>query len=260
MSKIHKIQVISDIHFDVMPCPAPTLAKDADAVVVAGGTCAGAEKAFAYLRAAFPSPIPLVLVLGNEEFHGWYILEELTRARRLALDYDVLLLENTSIEAGGVRFVGATLWTGYDLDGPEGQAAAMAAAMRDMDDHRRIFLTRTPSRRFLPQQALERFGRSSAYIAKALGQPFEGPTVVVTHHAPSARSLDPGLGSDRLSNAFASRLDQLVEVGGADLWIHGHTQYSCDYLLGRTRVISNPQGYGGDNQAFDPALVIEVQR
>jgi predicted phosphodiesterase len=30
---------------------------------------------------------------------------------------------------------------------------------------------------------------------------------------------------------------------GPDLWVHGHTHKSFDYMLGKTRVIVNPFGY-----------------
>jgi hypothetical protein len=62
-----------------------------------------------------------------------------------------------------------------------------------------------------------------------------------------------------LNPAFALDLDSLIEQSGVPLWIHGHTHYNVDYVLGSTRVLSNQRGYpdqlcGG----FDPSLVIEL--
>lgn len=86
--------------------------------------------------------------------------------------------------------------------------------------------------------------------------------MVVTHHAPSARSVEPKYAGSPLNAAFVSNLDALVERSGADLWIHGHTHYPVDYAIGATRVFSNPRGYARDgmpeNARFDPYCVVEI--
>jgi Icc-related predicted phosphoesterase len=87
--------------------------------------------------------------------------------------------------------------------------------------------------------------------------------VVVSHHAPSPRSVAPRYGADLVSAAFASDLESLIEHYEPDLWIHGHTHDSFDYQLGRTRVVCNPRGYVSsqgnlENSRFDPELIIEI--
>ena len=135
----------------------------------------------------------------------------------------------------------------------------IAAARDGMNDYRRITMSKKPWRRFLPRDALVMHVRSRAWLAQALATPFDGATVVVTHHAPSLRSLARGRVPSSLDPCYASDLDALVAGSGATLWIHGHTHHCCDYQLGGTRVINNGHGYGGENRgAYDPALVIEV--
>lgn len=84
--------------------------------------------------------------------------------------------------------------------------------------------------------------------------------MVVTHHAPSLRSVAPEYRTDPVSSAFASDLEDLVTSSGASLWIHGHTHFVVDYRLGKTRVISNPRGYVPNDIAdgFQPDLVVEM--
>ena len=83
--------------------------------------------------------------------------------------------------------------------------------------------------------------------------------MIVTHHAPSDRSLPPGYQDDWLSPAYASSLDSLIEASEAKLWVHGHTHRPVDDGVGGTRVISNPRGYTDEPVAgFDPRLVIEL--
>jgi hypothetical protein len=81
--------------------------------------------------------------------------------------------------------------------------------------------------------------------------------VVVTHHAPSRKSIGPEYLGSALNSVFASNLDHLVDR--ADLWVHGHVHNRCDYTIGDGRVACNPRGYAGmEWSGFDPSLVVEV--
>lgn len=84
-------------------------------------------------------------------------------------------------------------------------------------------------------------------------------TVVITHHAPSSRSLPESRRDDLTSAAYASHLDEVVEQSNAKLWIHGHLHNSSDYRIGKTRVLCNPRGYPDErNDRFAPGLVVSV--
>ena len=89
---------------------------------------------------------------------------------------------------------------------------------------------------------------------------FPGPTVVVTHHAPSALSNPPQFAGSPISGAFYSNLDELIEDTKPTLWIHGHVHDSCDYVIGETRVVCNPFGYEGieTNVDWDPRAMVEL--
>jgi hypothetical protein len=79
--------------------------------------------------------------------------------------------------------------------------------------------------------------------------------VVVTHTAPSLRSIAERYQDDLLSAAFASDLERFA--ARANLWVHGHTHIGCDYVLGDCRVVNNPRGYvdEGESERFDRSLV-----
>ena len=118
-------------------------------------------------------------------------------------------------------------------------------------------------KKFWPDDALKIFQRSKEWLAEQLDIPFDGKTVVVTHHAPHWNSVhEKYRGGRSLINAsFVSDLTDLM--GKADLWIHGHTHASCDYRVSGTRVIGNPRGYplghvSYENSAFDKCMVVEV--
>ena len=236
------------------------LAPGADVVVVAGDTCEGCEKGFALLRRAIPAPTPIVAVAGNHEFYKSCLPDELVRARVAAAGHGITFLDDDEVVIGGVRFLGATLWTDYALDGEAWRPLAMAAARAAMNDHRRIAMSKDPWRRFRPEDALALHRASRRFLGEVLAVPFAGPTVVVTHHAPSPRSSDPRYAGSRANAAYASDLTEMVGMSDAALWLHGHTHQSCDYRVGDTRVVSNPHGYGTENGAYDPVLTLEVAR
>ncbi|MDZ7787427.1 MAG: hypothetical protein U5K73_04610 [Halofilum sp. (in: g-proteobacteria)] len=70
------------------------------------------------------------------------------------------------------------------------------------------------------------------WLRTALDEPHDGPTIVVTHHAPSSRALgqwDEWAGESPwtvMDAAFASDLELLIDLGKPDAWIHGHTHRS----------------------------------
>lgn len=101
-----------------------------------------------------------------------------------------------------------------------------------------------------------------AWLAAKLAEPFDGPTVVVTHHAPHRGSLAAKYADDWVSGAFVSELpEEMFKV--PVLWVHGHTHTSFDYQVSNCRVVANPRGYRRhpgkpENEDFDPAFVVEI--
>jgi len=111
-------------------------------------------------------------------------------------------------------------------------------------------------RKLHPRDTLRRHEFSRAWLKNSLADPFDGPTVVITHHAPSARSVPTEFEGDVLSAAYASDLESLM---GKDvqLWIHGHMHHSLDYEINGTRVLCNPRGYAPKylNKDFNDLIV-----
>ena len=176
------IQVLSDLHIDVAPAQL-RLALSADVVVVAGDTCEGVEKGFAWFRATVPAPTPIITVAGNHEHYRHVLPEEIDRGRAGAAEHGITFLENDEAVIGGVRFLGCTLWTDFALRGEAWQAPDMAAARDGMNDYRRITMSKKPWRRFLPRDALAMHVKSRAWLVQALATPFDGATVVVSRSA-----------------------------------------------------------------------------
>jgi Icc-related predicted phosphoesterase len=253
-----KIQIFSDLHVDVAPIKPVVVMPGIDLVVVAGDTCEAVLHAFDYLRQIVPLHIPILMVLGNHEYYRRFVPDELALARSQATAFNIHLLENDTVVLGGVRFVGATLWTDYRVFGEANQAAVMNACATGMNDHRLIGWQKKPWLRFRPQEAALLHHQSKTYLADVLATPFAGPTVVISHHAVHWGSIDPKFRRDPLTAAFLSDQSALIEAHQPALWVHGHVHNSSDYRIGRTRIVCNPHGYGNENPAFDGALVVEI--
>jgi Icc-related predicted phosphoesterase len=185
--------------------------------------------------------------------------DELVLARSVAPLYGVNLLENDTVVLGGVRFIGCTLWTDYAIFGEANVSRAMRAASDGLNDHSKITWAKQPEwRRFRPVEALMLHKRSRSFIEAELAKPFDGATVMVTHHAPHPHSMHSRYRSELVSAAYISDLTAVIAAGQSNLWMHGHVHESFDYRVGATRVICNPHGYGAENPKFDPGLVLEV--
>ena len=224
----------------------------ADVVVLAGDIDHG-TKGLEWARSAYPHH-PIVYVAGNHEYYG-EALPKLTDALRArAASLDIAFLENEVADLAGVRFVGCTLWTDLDLFGPHPWVAD--AVLNAMVDYRSIRVS-PKYRRLRPADTIRLHRESRAWLTRAVHEAGPG-AIVVTHHAPSARSLSPRYANDPVSAAYASNLDDLVGQLAPALWIHGHTHHCVDYRIGSTRVVSNQRGYREEQIGFVPDLIIEV--
>jgi predicted phosphodiesterase len=251
-----KLNILSDLHLGQGDMPLPD--NDADVVVLAGDIARPAQAVAWASRLAKP----VVYVLGNHEFYGGSISDTPAQMRRLCEGTQIRILDDESMVIGNVRFLGSTLWTDFLLFGRgEGQRAAMAEAGRYMRDYSHIRLSDDFEGLFKPEDSAALFYRHAAWLLRELAAPHDGPTVVVTHHAPSTRSIHPRFEGSMLNACFVSSAEHLLDERQTPLWIHGHTHDSFDYTVNGTRVVCNPRGYArgvNENARFDPDLVVEV--
>jgi predicted phosphodiesterase len=245
------------VHLSLGPLEPPNT--DADLVVLAGDI--GRPKDAAFWASKFGRPV--LYVPGNHEFYGGSIAGTVKELKELCVATNVRVLDNDEVVVGDVRFLGTTLWTDFMLfGGGANRAAAMREAERLMRDFSRISARETSEALFTPADAAELFALHAAWLERKLMEPFAGPTVVITHHAPSRKSIHPRFADSLLNACFVSGAEHLVDGKRARLWIHGHTHDTFDYMLNGTRVVCNPRGYANngvnENPLFDPHFVIEL--
>jgi Icc-related predicted phosphoesterase len=259
--------IFSDLHVDVCPYRFPDPRPDHDVVIIAGDIGERVARSIKWIaNSGFTKPV--IFVPGNHEFYHDTIDHGLDKAREEAAKHpNIHLLDENTVDIMGVRFIGATLWTDYCLMRRDNQYGAMDWASQSMNDHRFIRMANADFKRFMPANALVKHEAALAYINAGLDErPAGMPTVVVTHHAPSIRSVPAQFFGQLLNAAFASHLDHYVDRAG--VWVHGHIHTCQDYRIGDGRVICNPRGYvavragaeRAENAAFDPTLVVDITK
>ena len=249
-----KIQYASDLHTEFGFQALRKSDLKGDVLVLAGDIAGKPRKLNQYLHSLAGS-VPILYVMGNHEFYGHDFGQGVETYRNaVGSRAGVHFLENRSVEIGGVRFLGCTLWTDF-FGGMQGKTCE-----REVNDFRFIGLSDAKDGRLRWMDVAYRYRNSLAWLREELETSFPGSTVVVTHTAPSALSNPPQFAGSIISGAFYSNLDELIEETQPALWIHGHIHDSSDYLIGKTRVVCNPFGYEGIevNVDWDPEAMVEV--
>lgn len=284
MPKLPQIFVISDIHLDTGPFEWPDAARRADLIIVAGDLSNGQ---FDIEFLCQPGK-PLVFVPGNHDF--WSkdkrdMFDMYREMKAAAAGTNVHVLWDEEVQIDGVRILGTPLWT--DFGG--GNVELMKASFVHSRDYSYINAKTwyaVPENRALHDEQWTAFGhfarenpaetgaftpivahalhqKSRAFIEGKLEEPFEGPTILVTHMAPSydclrlsgtvrEHFLDRAnwrrVGRDNSELArvagYASDLTSMFEryCTELDLAVHGHIHASLDIVCGSTRVLANPRG------------------
>ena len=247
-----RLHILSDLHLEFGPVEIPPA--DADIVVLAGDVHLGREGR-RWAQKQF-SDSPVVYVLGNHEFYRNSLPGLTGLLMQETEGSHICLLENSAVEINGFTILGCTLWTDFQLSGLP--VAARLTAEKTMSDYHLIRFN--PEHRLLrAEDTVRMHSESVAWLRTALAGCDRSRTIVVTHHAPSRRSEAPYHADGPLNAAFASNLDALIESSGVPLWIHGHTHYNVDYMIGSTRVLTNQRGYPDQVcSGFDPSLAVEI--
>lgn len=279
------IQLLSDLHLEAHPHFAPEPAPGAHVLVLAGDVGSYQEGSqlgdddfglarFSPLPQYAAWPTPVLFVPGNHEYDAQDFDAAHLRLQHTCDRLGIQWLERETLTLEGVRFVGTTLWSDFDALADHAGIADLGPRLKMRDKAYRaanFYLRKTDGTRhgepFLAEPMREQALRCQEWLRAALQVPCGGPTVVVTHFAPSLRSADPRYGLVPGTAGFCNALDDLLPH--ADLWLHGHLHAPSDYRVKGTRsdgtpwqcrVVANPLGYArkGEQATFRPQCCITV--
>lgn len=266
---------VSDLHLESQDFPWRL--PDGDVLIIAGDLCHAAhldparsdryaanqrDRVARFMEQACRQFRHVLLVAGNHDHYDGMFEETIGHLRRWLLGATVL--DNEIIEIGGVCFFGSTLWS--DFHGRN--AVAMDAVRKRMGE---FFFVKVRDagasvagrpRKFQPEDAADAFEGAMAALNRAVVEAAGKPLVVITHHAPSLKGLNPLHKGNGLDDAYASDLDREIErLGAIRTWVHGHTHIRRAYRVGDTQVVTNCRGFDGKDhsaRSFTPSACFEI--
>jgi len=270
-----KINLISDIHLNCEDLVLP----GGDLLIVAGDAFEIGHFRLAentgrnvflvdrykrFINEEFAKYKRVIYICGNHEhYHGYYDTNH--EKLQSLLPNNVHYLENQSVEIDGVHFWGATMWTDCHGRNP----LTMETVQNGLNDFRLIKYEHNHRRhgywtnKFSVYDAIQENAYSVQQLKTFLADHKDDKVVVVSHHAPSALSVNEKYKQDfHLNGGYHNHLEDLImDNPQIKAWVHGHMHDPVDYMIGSTRVLANPRGYAGyEKQAeiFDPGFTFEV--
>jgi Icc-related predicted phosphoesterase len=263
-----KIALISDVHAEYyrnQPNWLPPLPENPDVLVLAGDLHVGKSliQFVEQVSHALPNT-QIVFIAGNHEFYRQYRLATLNAYRAAFAEHEKIhFLENNYVDIAGIRFIGATLWTGFPLHLPDyTQEKVMAYAKDSVSDFSLIAEDTAAIQTFTPEMAKTLFSESKTKIEQILAESDPSKCVVVTHFPPAKQLLHPKFSPDMASSYFTADCLDLIERHQPAYWFYGHNHWSTQTTIGKTQLVSNQFGYpnerwkmGGD---FYPELLLTL--
>ena len=227
---------------------SPLPPSDPEGVLVLAGDLWEAHKMFSYHSISWIAHVcsmfkDVIVVAGNHDLWGktWNTWHK--KAAQLKEEqglYNLHILENSCVDIGGIRFIGATLWTDMFKEDP----FAILDAERVMNDFYCI-------KGLTVEKWLQTHHKSARYIEHVLHESPDMSCVVVTHHAPCEISVPDAYKGDTTNAYYYSDLTRLMfDNDNLKLWAHGHMHNTSDYFVDKTRVVCYPVGYGNTKPNF----------
>lgn len=257
---VMKFRVMSDIHLEFEPINIPYIGEDF--LILAGDIQVGATQEDWFVELLKDRSV--IYIAGNHEFYG----HDYTKTREALRNFQgkvndiaaglcypgrLCFLDNDSVTTGRlfddskfITIIGSTLWS--DIDPDREQRIRFI-----MNDYRVIMNGERPLQ---PSDTSQDFKNNVHFIDNKIWDCQAHKIIVVTHHAPSFKSTPEQFMDDPCNSAFSSDLEHIME--DVDVWIHGHTHTSFDYMIDNCRVVCNPKGYRDENSEFDINKVIEL--
>jgi hypothetical protein len=176
-----------------------------------------------------------------------------------------MVLEKEQFEYKGVLFIGGTLWT--DMNNHDSLTLYHMKGM--MNDYKQITMfdeVHNVYHRLTPDKTVSEHVKTKQLFKLFLEENRAGkklPVVVLTHHAPSKLSTHPYYANDTIMNgAYSSDLSEFIlDNPEIQVWTHGHTHHTFDYMIDNTRVMANPRGYKNYEERaeeFDPTVGFDI--
>lgn len=258
-----KVKVYSDLHLEIntetcfIPGEGNILILGGD-ILTAKSLKSKSELGIAYktfLKQCSKNYDKVLYVAGNHE-HYQYKITNTHRDIREHLPDNIILMENDTIRIDDWVFIGSTFWTDFNNQ----NASDMFAVKQMINDYRYIRIGEN-FRKLQPQDVLKIHLESKKYLLEQLQKHKNDKVFVITHHAPTAKSIHPRFKGNVSNAAYFTDLSGIIlENPQIKYWVSGHTHHATDYMVGDCRCICNPRGYYLYEKAngFNPDFELEI--
>lgn len=215
--------LISDLHFEFWKDYGKSLINElpcGDLLCVAGDLCNlnQLEIIIPWLCEKF---LDVVMVFGNHELYG-HSPKKITSVLKKIKCKNFHLLQNNVVNIQGYNIAGCTLWF--------------------QDDPLNIYY----------QHQLNDFNYIKdfspwVYNQNKISMDFLSNTynvdIVLTHHVPSPLGISELYKNSNLNRFFMCDMTEIIVKTKPKFWFFGHTHFSFNFKIGKTKLISNPRGY-----------------
>lgn len=187
----------------------------------------------------------VIIIEGNHEFYH----SDVTIAKP---DYpsNVHLLRNESIIINDIVFYGGPLWNNCS----------------ELDNEVKSKISSLISDFYIIENGCELI--NFTYMQQQYDSFLEGlyetlltkenmPLVVMSHFAPSLKSVNERFKGSLINPYFCNDMDSIIKNMNIKYWIHGHTHDPVDYMIENINVLCNPRGYPSEDgsREFDFKLI-----
>lgn len=256
------IRVTSDLHTDfynnkiIKPLKEvlPPLSKDSETTLVIAGDISTSFQSLDIVRILSKRFKHIVFCLGNHDYYDSSLDKMHYMANELCQQYkNIHFLEKSSVAIDGVTFAGGTLWSDFSLFYTPKSSADLARCY--VNDFK--FIKNSQNKALQPQDTILEFYKTVKFL-KTLN--YKEKLVIVSHHAPSSKSVKIDMLYNSLSPAYVSNLEELIREIQPKYWIHGHLHGYSNYNIGDCRVIQNCFGYYkyDENGMYNNKLVVDI--
>lgn len=226
-----KIGIVSDLHLEMHRdqgvSMASSIKSDTDILVLAGDIFSLKHHYWPIelMKIFCASFKDVIYTYGNHELYGTSPLKAFDNLAYLGRKFSNLhILQDGKPETiQSQRFIGGTLW------------------FRDQPDN--ILYKDNLNDFHLIKSFVPWVYRENTLMIDNLVANLQKDDVLITHHLPSDLSVHEQYKNDSLNRFFVCDISDLISERAPRLCIHGHSHMPTDYMIGSTRIVSNPLGY-----------------
>ena len=188
--------------------------------------------------------------MGNHEFYKFFDIGTLRDGYQMEIRPNVFSHYNDVVRIGETDVILSTLWSYI----PPEQAAYTKRVVSDF--HRILYRGELLSCHAFNEEHF----RCLRFIKEAVAASEAAHKIVVSHHVPSFRMLDPRFEGSQANGAFTVELEDYIAQSDIEYWVYGHSHSNIDAVIGGTKCISNQLGYVSHEEhlSFSPCKAFTV--